>query len=160
MGKIKQPQLTQAANIELPNEMLVDLMMDVLARGSRFKFQAKGASMSPFIRDGDTLTIVPLEQLKPAVGRVVACINPQSQKLIVHRIVTADNTSFLIKGDNSAAQYDGWIPREKILGMVTKVERGAQQIKLGLGIERWLIAFLSKQGLLTRIINRLRRIIQ
>ena len=160
MGKIKQPQLTQAANIELPNELLVDLMMDVLSRGSRFKFQAKGASMSPFIRDGDTLTIVPREQLKPAVGRVVACLKPQSQKLIVHRIIAAMDTSFLIKGDNSATKPDGWVSKEQILGMVGAVERGNREVKLGLGVERWLIATLSKQGLLTRILSRLRRIVK
>jgi hypothetical protein len=156
----KTPSLHQIDDYQLPNKVLVGLMGDVLAQGCKFKFQAKGASMSPFIRDKDNITIDPIRQVKPSMGRVVAytCSNPQ--KLLVHRIVDADSTSFLLKGDNSLAQPDGWFLKEKIIGVVTRVERRGTQIKFGLGVERLLIAYLSKKGLLVRIINRLRRVIK
>jgi hypothetical protein len=160
MNTIKQPILNKKECLELPHEVLVDLMKTVFTRGGQFKFRAKGASMSPFIRDGDVLTLVPCEGRDPVVGRVIACFNPQTQKLIVHRIVAAKVGSYLIKGDNSLTQTDGWISREQIIGAVARVERMGRQVRLGLGIEGWLIAYLSKIGLLTRIISRLRWVIQ
>jgi len=156
----KPPTLHRIDDYQLPNEVLVGLMGDVLARGCKFKFQAKGASMAPFIRDRDNITVNPLTQVTPSMGRVVACTCSESQKLIVHRIVEVENTSYLLKGDNSLAQPDGWFAEEKIIGVVTRVERGGTQIKFGLGVERLLIAHLSKKGLLTRIINRLHGIIK
>ena len=160
MNTIKQPVLNKKESLELPHEVLVDLMKDVFARGGQFKFRAKGASMSPFIRDGDVLTLVPWEGRNPAAGRVVAWFNPQTQKLIVHRIVAVKGNFFLIKGDNSPTQADGWISREQIISAVARVERMGRQVRLGMGMEGWLIAYLSKIGLLTRIISRLRRVIQ
>lgn len=156
----KPPTFQKIDDYQLTNEVLVGLMGDVLARGSEFRFQAKGASMSPFIKDGDKLTIVPISQVTPGVGDVVACTCSQLQKLIVHRIVSSDGMSFLLKGDNSLRQPDGWFTKEKIIGVVTRIERGEKTLKFGIGIERGIIAYLSKKGLLTRIINRLRRIIK
>jgi hypothetical protein len=160
MNLIKQPVLNKKDSLELPHEVLVDLMKDVFARGGQFKFRAKGASMWPFIRDGDVLTLVPWEGCNRAIGRVVAWFNPQTQKLIVHRILAVNGNFYLIKGDNSVTQTDGWISREQIISAVARVERKGRQARLGLGIEGGLIAYLSKIGLLTRIISRLRGVIQ
>jgi len=85
----KTPTLHQIDDYQLPNEVLVGLMGDVLAQGCKFKFQAKGASMSPFIRDKDNITIDPIRQVKPSMGRVVAYACSDPQKLLVHRIVDA-----------------------------------------------------------------------
>ena len=116
--------------------------------------------MSPFIKDGDKLTIVPYSQVTPRIGDLVACTCSQSQKLIVYRFVSSDGMSFLLKGNNSFMQPDGWFSKEQIIGVVTRLQRGGKTIKFGIGVERGLIANLSKKGLLTRIINRLRRIIR
>ena len=157
MDKDKYPKLIKKEKIDLSNADLVDLMREVLARGGKFRFQAKGASMSPFIKAGDILTIFPVKDTKSGIGKIVACLEAQQEKLLVHRIVAKKNGAYLIKGDNSDNQSDGWFYEQSILGVVGKVERGQRTISLGLGWERWLIAFLSKKGILGRIINRLRK---
>ena len=134
-------------------------MKAVLQRGGRFRFSAKGASMSPFIKDGDVLTVIPVEKGNITIGNVIACLIPHSKKLIVHRIVAKSGKNFLVKGDNSLTNVDGLISKEQILGVVARVERENRQAMAGLGIERRIIAYLSKNGLLTRIVGRISRTI-
>ena len=71
----------------IPIEILMEIMQDILARGAEFRFRARGWSMSPFIRDGDVITISPRNKKKPAVGKVVAFLQPDSGRLVVHRII-------------------------------------------------------------------------
>ena len=70
----------------LPRAGFTELLTAVLARGSLFRFQARGFSMSPFIRDGDVLTLAPAPD-RLRIGDVVAFINPCNQQLSVHRLV-------------------------------------------------------------------------
>lgn len=102
--------------------------------------------MSPFIKDGDLITISPLTGNSPRLGDVVAFIRPKLGKLVVHRVVGKNQSFFLIKGDNTA-EVDGLIPKKMILGRLTGVERHGRKIFLGLGPERLLIAFLTRWGL-------------
>jgi hypothetical protein len=88
---------------------------------------------------------------------VVAFFHSQFEKLMVHRIVAKKNKCFQIRGDNSA-ESDGLISREQILGYVTKVERYGKSAILGLGFERYMIAFLSRLGILTHLLHPVWRI--
>ena len=115
-------------------------MREVLEKGAAFQFRARGASMSPFIKDGDVITVTPLIKEKPDVGKVVAFLQPVSGCLLVHRVVRRQGPVFLIQGDNSANQPDGWVDRQDILGCVTRVERDGRRILVGLGPERYLLA--------------------
>lgn len=126
---------------------LAELMQATFTKGASFKFQVKGFSMSPFIKDGDVVTISPALNSSLGFGKSVAFIHPETKKLVIHRIVGKNWTGYLIKGD-SATKIDGLIPRESILGVVTRVERKNKEILLGLGLERFIIAFLSKTRLL------------
>jgi SOS-response transcriptional repressor LexA len=126
---------------------LVELLRAVLERGEPFRFEAPGFSMSPFIQDGDLITVAPLSGASPGRGDVVAFLRPGSGKLIVHRVVGKRGNAFLIRGDN-AEESDDLVPAENVLGRVTKVERNGRRVRLGLGPERYLIAFLTRRGLL------------
>lgn len=134
-----------------PNEMsfssasLIELIQSALAKNSSFRFKVTGYSMSPFIKDSDIVTISPLGRV--TVGEVAAFIHPDNKKLIIHRIIGRNNGYFILKGDR-IAEIDGLIPKENILGCVTRVERNNRDWRLGIGAERWLIAFLSKNGFL------------
>jgi len=114
--------------------------------------------MSPFIEDGDVITVAPLSP-KPwapayGLGQVVALVNPVSQKLVVHRITGRHGSHFVIQGDNLPGLVDGMFHRGDILGRVVRVERGGKRIWLGLGPERHAIAVLSRAGLLRRVLWR------
>lgn len=107
--------------------------------------------MAPFIRDGDVITIAPFQRKIPRVGEVFAFIQPETGKLVVHRSVAKRNAAFLIQGDNVGEQSDGMVPIQNLLGRVIRIERNKVPIYLGLGLERYLIAGLSRTKLLIPI---------
>jgi len=128
--------------------------------------------MSPFIRDGDVITIAPVQPSHgnlhvPAgsprlpgdertcgVGQVVAFVAPASQRLVVHRIVGRHESRFLIQGDSLRGLVPDMASRDDIIGRVVRIERGRKRVWLGLGPERYAIAILSRAGLLLPIVLR------
>lgn len=102
--------------------------------------------MNPFIKDGDKVTVI-LPKRSPRIGEVAVVIEPASDKFAVHRIIQKKSGGFILKGDNTR-ETDGFIPDKNLLGIVTKVERNRRQIKLGLGLEKTLIAVLSRKNIL------------
>jgi len=130
------------SSLAMPNVAFTELMAAVLDKGVPFRFQASGSSMSPFIRDGDVLTIAPA---RVRLGDVVGFVSPRGGKLVVHRVVCISRGGYFIKGDN-ASESDVHVPPPKILGRVVRVEHRGNRVPLGLGIERVAIAFLSRRG--------------
>ena len=149
----------KGGELNLPGLALIELLRAVLDKGAPFRFQAKGFSMSPFIHDGDVVTIAPLSDTVLRRGDIVAFINPHTQGLAVHRVVEKRGDSFLIKGDN-APETDGLIREADILGRVTGVERGGKSVYLGLGPERFVIALLNRRGLLFSVLLPLGRVLR
>lgn len=102
--------------------------------------------MSPFIRDGDILTIAKSSD-KYMVGEVVAFERLCHNKLVVHRIVGLKNDRCLIKGDNGY-KWDGFVSLQNIIGRVVKVERKGRDVFAGLGTASPTIAWLSRYNFL------------
>mgnify|MGYP002390742108 FL=1 len=142
----EQPQLfvIRAGELLLSGRLLLELMREVLARGLPFRFCARGWSMAPFIRNGDVITVAPLQGTLPGIGRVVAFVRPGTQTLVVHRVVGRRRAAILIQGDNITTQPDGLISALNLLGQVTHIERNGKAVWLGLGPERVLIACFSR----------------
>lgn len=158
--RVQNPKITRVNLDELAisTELLGEVLQSFLSEQTKIRFRAPGKSMLPFIRDGDVLTITPLSQARLFIGNVVAFIHPINNNLLVHRIIAKQGSQFLIKGDNSPLLTDGWIQETQVIGCVTCVERDMEIINFGFGLERYLIAFLSKHNLLTRIFYRLGQI--
>ncbi|NMB79964.1 MAG: S26 family signal peptidase [Methanomicrobiales archaeon] len=131
-------------------EVRLELLRAVLAKNKPFRFTAYGHSMSPFIRNRDILTIEPLPAGSPRAGDVVAFTYPALGNLVVHRVITAEPRTCLIKGDNRR-ETDLPVDREHILGRVTRVERNGRIVRAGLGCERSLIACMSRHNILQRM---------
>ena len=104
--------------------------------------------MYPFIQDGDVITVTPIDNRRPSLGDVVAVIAPETGSLVVHRIVARSKKSISLFGDAIPVHKEEIVPLDNILGRVTRIERKERSIRLGLGPERILIAWLSKLGLL------------
>jgi hypothetical protein len=145
MREYQRPTL-QKSGISLSGKALIELMQAVHAKGMPFRFSAGGHSMAPFIRDGDVVCVSPLASRAPGLGDVVAFIHPETKLLCMHRVLSVSGDSFLIQGDNMPEKPDGMIPREAIVGRVTRVERAGRRVRLGLGPERLLLALLSRCG--------------
>lgn len=147
----------KSGELSVSGEALTGLMADVLAKGRPFRFRARGTSMSPLIKDGDVVTVVPLSGAGPRAGEIVAFLHPSTGKAAVHRIVRAKAGRFVLRGDNAGAA-DGAVPADRILGVVTGVERAGRRIgPSGRPFARAL-AFLSLAGGLARGLDLLRRL--
>ena len=149
-NKFDDPRLfvVKAKELPLSGFALLELMHAVLARGVPFRFCARGWSMAPFIRDGDVITVSPLLQALPEVGEVVAFVRPGVGNLIVHRVIARRDGGLFIQGDSLTDHSDGMVPQENLLGRVTLIERDGHNVWLGLGPERFVIAWLSRGRLL------------
>lgn len=131
MMQEKSPQVSSGLHFEQNNDdgvslsapMIMDLIEAVHNKGASFRFQAKGHSMTPVIRDGDIITVSPLKDLMPRRGDVLAFRHPERPQMMVHRVLHAKERKCFIKGDN-CSKADGWIPAENILGVITNVEKG------------------------------------
>lgn len=132
----------------LGGEAAAMLLEETLLGGYSSKFSARGFSMFPFIRDGDVITVSPLHGLSPGIGDVVVFRDPSAGRLLVHRAVGRRGGFYIMRGDNAEAA-DGCVPARSIIGRVTGVEREGKGVSLGLGPERFLIALLSRAGLLS-----------
>lgn len=138
-------QETTDDKLFLPEPAFLELLQALFSEGLSLRFKAAGFSMSPFIRHGDVITLIPLAGTPPGLGEVVAFAPPQGQKLIVHRVIGRRAGSYLLKGDNRPTP-DGLISAAYILGRVSRVERNGQQVGFGLGPERLVIALLARRG--------------
>lgn len=150
------PQVERVAD----TGVLTDLMRETLAHGNTFRFRAPGRSMEPFIRSGDTVSIAPFSPSQPQLGDVLAFLHPLDDRLLVHRLIQIKGNKFLMKGDNTRDHNDGWVSTPHLLGRVKQVERGKRKITFGLGVEKHLIALLSRRNWLVPIVNHLRRVKQ
>jgi hypothetical protein len=106
---------------------IMELLRAVQKKGAAFRFKATGSSMRPCICNNDMITVSPLKGIPPFPGEVVAFRHPQTDRLILHRVVRKREHSFFIKGDNIQV-IESLIPEENILGVVTKVERQGKAI--------------------------------
>jgi hypothetical protein len=143
--------------IALSADSLTGIMIAVLAKGRPFRFRAKGFSMSPFIKDGDVVTVLPLERSGPRVGDVVAFRFPATGKSAVHRVVKRARGSYVLKGDN-ADEADGALSRDRIIGVISRVERDGKRVRLGRGLAGMAVATLSRSGLLLKGLGAARRL--
>ncbi len=78
--------------------------------------------MFPIIKDGDIITVSPLSGVPIRSGDIIAFIHPQTEKLVVHRLIDTREKVFLTKGDNSL-ETDGDIPGTHILGKLNLIEK-------------------------------------
>jgi signal peptidase I len=151
--------IVKGSELSLSGPALVQLLRAVLGKGAPARFRAKGFSMSPFIKNEDVVTISPLQHKRPGLGDIIAFVHPETEGLCIHRIVRKKDGVYVTKGDN-ISEADESVPRDNILGFVTRVERDGKEVFLGLGPERFLIAFLGRRGLLLPLILPVWRLVR
>jgi hypothetical protein len=140
--------------LSLSGPALQDFLQAVLSREASLRFQARGFSMYPFIRDGDVITVSPWGGVQPRPGDVVAFCHPTTERLVVHRLLQKTAQGFFLRGDN-CPEADGLVPSASIWGRVTKVERNGRVLRWGWGPERRFLALLARYHLLQPIVTRL-----
>lgn len=150
------PRAGPGTELPLGGEALAGLMRAVLEKGKPFRFEARGASMHPVIRDGDVVTVRPLGGARPGTGDIVAFVHPLTKGVLVHRVVRAEERGYVLKGDNALAE-DGPVAADGILGRVARVERDGRTVRTGRALRSPGLARLSRSAWFTRLVRRLRR---
>ena len=115
--------VVQGGLLRLPGAQLREILDAVLSRGAPLRFQARGFSMHPIIRDLDVVTVSPLLARDLRAGDVIAFRQPDSGALVLHRILRVEPGGFLVRGDN-LPEPDGLVPAAGVIGLVTLAERG------------------------------------
>lgn len=111
--------------------------------------------MSPFIRDGDVVTVAPFADGAPRVGDVVAVGLLDMARLAIHRVVAHAPEGWMTRGDN-LRDADGVFGPSQILGTTVRVERNGRHVRLGVTASGRLVARLSQRGSLYRARSVLR----
>jgi hypothetical protein len=123
------------------------LSADLLRLGKTLRFQARGSSMQPLVRDGDILLVQPAGCHRIRVGDVVLCSSQAEHRVIVHRVVrkrlTRDGMRYLVQGDQ-VSHPDGWMSDEQIFGQLIAIDRNDLQID----IRQPMLKFLSRLAVL------------
>src|SRR5580698_7095349 len=104
--------------------------MECLKAGLRIRFQARGASMSPAIRDGETVYVKPASEASLRRGDLVLAKSDIGFRL--HRLICADvhRDVFVTRGD-CGLQDDPTVRRDQILGVAV-----AKDVRVGTRIVR------------------------
>jgi signal peptidase len=129
---------------------LLELSKDIFKKGKSIRFQAKGWSMRPFIRDGDFIVVSPIENSSIRTGDVVFYLTTYN-KVMVHRVIKKykkdkDNgITMFIKGDATFSSPEK-IDMQNVLGKVIAVERNGRKKRLD-------TKFYQLKGLLFAVIS-------
>jgi uncharacterized repeat protein (TIGR01451 family) len=136
------------------SKLFAELARELLAAGSGIRFQARGASMSPAIRDGEIVHVKPEVPGDLRRGDIVL-INVEG-RLCLHRLVVADvkRDVFITRGD-CGLQDDPAVSGEEVLGVaeVKEVRVGRGMIRAKLKGVRGRVARCAARG--QRVLTRL-----
>jgi ribosomal protein S18 acetylase RimI-like enzyme len=135
--------ISQGGELRLSNPGQGELLLAMAESGAALRTAVRGFSMQPFIRDKDILTILPIKDMQPSLGDVVAFTWQDTGRLAIHRIIGRKDNGWLIKGDN-CPEPDGVVAAESIIGRVCRVERQGKEVHLGIGKAGKLIAILNR----------------
>lgn len=120
-GQVEGIDKTIAAEDRPQSQMFEALVRELLQQGNEIRFQARGASMSPAIRDGEIVLVkaAPLAELRP--GDIVLVKGELGFRL--HRLLVADvqQDVFITRGD-CGQQNDPAVGGEAILGEAVGIE--------------------------------------
>lgn len=143
--------MTPRRLVYLDGKAMAGLLADVLSRGLEGAFRVRGGSMSPWIRDGDVVTVTPNREFRPGV--VVAFRRRPGGHLVVHRILARAEGGWILRGDRCAT-LDGVIADGDVLGRVTSVARGGRRVLVPRGVAGLLLVGSGRLAL--RLHDRLR----
>lgn len=112
--------------------MFLEVSTDLLREGYGVRFRPGGHSMHPTIRDGEPVTVEPIEARRVRPGDII--LYEAARGLIAHRVVQIERREatgdlFHLRGDG-AATGDAPIMAGQILGRVVVVERKGRTIAL------------------------------
>jgi signal peptidase I len=114
------------------------LSSEVLHSGKRLRFQAKGGSMHPFVRNGDLLLVEPADGSTMKLGEL-AFYRTENGGIAAHRVVGRDSRGgceFLATKGDAVRGIPHAVACDEVLGRVVAIERQGTTVKLDGGQAR------------------------
>ena len=143
----KDASVNLPKSLKLSGKALGVFVRAFVEKGAAIQFRARGNSMFPFIKDGDVVTVLPYGDKTPEPGDVAAFIDSDTEKLIVHRILSFHSNNFTAKGDN-CLRTDAKQPQNNILGYISKINhRKHVYCDIDYRLSKKCITLFSKFGL-------------
>lgn len=126
--------------------------IELLRSGQAVRFVARGRSMRPFVRDGDTLTIEPIARVCPRAGDIVFYATPDGAA--AHRLVGFRNAGgrrvALTRGDITGL-WTETVEWSALCGTVVAVHRAGRRVFRRAALERLAgLAWAHARGLHVR----------
>jgi len=132
--------LIETRSLDCTSAVFAEISADLLGAGKDLRFQARGCSMRPMVRDGDVLLVKAIKPPMIKVPDVVLYVNDLGYA-VVHRVIGKRKRQgihwFTIQGDQ-VGQIDGIFPESQILGKVISLERNGGTIETCTPAYRWL----------------------
>lgn len=140
---------------------LAKLVKELLAERGSLSFRARGLSMYPTIKHGETIVVQPVKPTRLRAGMVVLFRSP-ADGLITHRIVgfasPGDRWCVILRGDAVAGHVDV-VPVDQVLAEVVRVKRPRRSVELAKGFHRFAGVAWARVPRLARMCLWLSRII-
>jgi signal peptidase I len=116
--------------LDATDAAFVEVATDLLRRGHSVRFRAKGGSMHPTIREGEAITVAPVEPAAIRCGDVMLYCSGRG--VTAHRVTRvvrgADGAlAFIPRGDSSTTR-DEPVDQSAVLGRVVAVERDGRTV--------------------------------
>jgi len=102
----------------MSTELAAEFVPEVLARDGLAWVTAASSSMTPLIRPGDALRVVPLGAGRARVGTIV--VYRRDAKLVVHRVVAAGRDGLVTRGD-ALGEADLPVDWSRVVGRVAAI---------------------------------------
>jgi len=83
-----------------PQQLFIDMSTELLRQGQSVRFRAPGLSMHPAIKEGETITVVPISSFDIKRGDILLYI--VGRKIIAHRVVRIKREKSNSKSHSSA----------------------------------------------------------
>jgi len=134
------------------SHLFEEVVRPLLAQGLSIRFQARGASMSPAIRDGEVVEVVPARATELHKDDIVLAKTKNGFRL--HRIVMADHERdcFLTRGD-CGRENDPALKGAQIFGLARakEVQLGRNKVRAKFrGVSGWMLRSAARAQYLTR----------
>lgn len=108
-----------------------EVTFDLLGSGQPVRFVVRGRSMHPALRDGEMVTVVPVEAAEVKVGDII--LYRAGGGALAHRVIRTEERAgrpvFILRGDASAT-CDQPVEAAQVSGQVVSVLRGGRTVRL------------------------------
>jgi hypothetical protein len=143
----------------LPNELFFKEVKALLEEGQQVRIPVKGRSMRPFLQDGDTVVLAPVNLCPIRWGKIVLA-RTNICNIVLHRVVLINKDKIWLMGDAHARQREQTVEK-KVLAVVVAACRKNKDLKLDSFGKRcavvvWFL-LLPFRGYLLRLYDRLYR---